>query len=56
MKEEEKLLKVNLSNEQEKESIQKITGFRLYFFRALFTAPNFYVLSGIAAASDPLPG
>ena len=31
MKEEEKLLKVKLSNEQEKENIQKITGFRLYF-------------------------
>ena len=41
MKEEEKLLKVNLSNEQEKESIQKITGFRLYFFRALYSIQKY---------------
>ena len=37
MKEEEKLLKINLSNEQEKENVNKIAGYRLYFFRALFS-------------------
>ena len=41
MKEEEKLLKVNLSNEQEKESLKKITGFRLYFFRALYSIQKY---------------
>ena len=41
MKEEEKLLKVNLSNEQEKESLKKITGYRLYFFRALYSIQKY---------------
>ena len=41
MKEEEKLLKINLTNEQEKENVNKITGYRLYFFRALFSIEKY---------------
>ena len=41
MKEEEKLLKVNLTNEQEKESVNKLTGYKLYFFRALFSIEKY---------------
>ena len=41
MKEEEKLLKVNLSNEQEKESINQLTGYKLYFFRALYSIQKY---------------
>ena len=41
MKEEEKLLKINLSNEQEKENVNKIAGYRLYFFRALFSIEKY---------------
>ena len=41
MKEEEKLLKINLSNEQEKENIKKLTGYKLYFFRALYSIQKY---------------
>ena len=41
MKEEEKLLKINLSNEQEKESLNKLTGYKLYFFRALYSIQKY---------------
>ena len=41
MKEEEKLLRINLSNEQEKENVNKITGYKLYFFRALFSIQKY---------------
>ena len=41
MKEEEKLLKINLSNEQEKENINKLTGYKLYFYRALYSIQKY---------------
>ena len=41
MKEEEKLLKINLTNQQEKENVNKITGYKLYFFRALFSIEKY---------------
>ena len=41
MKEEEKLLRINLTNEQEKESVNKLTGYRLYFFRTLYSIQKY---------------
>ena len=42
MKEEENLLKINLSNPQEKEGSNKLSGYKLYFFRALYSIEKYH--------------